>query len=74
MSFSLMGVPVAHIIVGNITSVATIVRSALEVNTHSVLLELGIRGKPFSTVLTLEWLVFILGVNCPHVDCQILHQ
>ena len=74
MSLSLVGVSITIIIVGNITTIPTIVGFHLQMNTHSVLLQRVFRGATFSTILALEWFSVILRMNICHVMFQTLHK
>ena len=72
MYLLLMGIPVAGVIVSDVTTVSTSVWPELEVNIHLVLLQCLLFHKSFSAELTAMFLVLVPSVDCKDVGLHVL--
>ena len=74
MYLFLMSIPVASVIISNVTTVSTSVWPELEVNIHLMLLNCSLLQESFAAELTAMSLVLVPGVHRVHVRPHVPHH
>ena len=74
MLLFLVLVSVAVIVVSHPAAVPADVRTQLQMHIHPMLLQLAASLETFATKLTVEVLLAVASVDCPHMKLHVLHH